>query len=142
MAAASQWPNAASTPVNGHNTSGSVPPPLTPAPVGQHTAPATVDATQSPNVAALAAAAAAAAWRWFSPAAVTQHNGNGALLASSPTAACGQSASQQQVSGVLYENLFSRLLYQQHQSALSVSGDSGILEETRSAKRPRLKQDE
>ncbi|VUZ39915.1 unnamed protein product [Hymenolepis diminuta] len=97
MAAASQWPNAASTPVNGHNTSGSVPPPLTPAPVGQHTAPATVDATQSPNVAALAAAAAAAAWRWFSPAAVTQHNGNGALLASSPTAACGQSASQQQI---------------------------------------------
>lgn len=142
MAAASQWPNATSTPMNGHSASGSVQTPLTPAPIGQHTAPAAVDAAQSPSVAALAAAAAAAAWRWFSPATVAQHNGSGALLTSSPTAACGQSASQQQVSGALYENLFTRLLCQQQQSSLSVSGDSGILEESRSAKRPRLKQDE
>ncbi|VDM17572.1 unnamed protein product [Hydatigera taeniaeformis] len=104
-----------------------------------------LDATQSPQVAALAAAvaaqqqlaaaaAAAAAWRWSSPsaaaaaaaAAASQHgSGGGALLAPSPSAltngsatTTGQSVSQtasQQVSGGLYESLFSRLLYQHHQ---------------------------
>ena len=101
-----------------------------------------LDATQSPQVAALAAAvaaqqqlaaAAAAAWRWSSPsaaaaaAAATQQNGGGTtLLAPSPSALTangtaatptGQSVSQtasQQVSGALYESLFSRFLYHHH----------------------------
>ena len=145
-----------------------------------------LDAAQSPQVAALAAAvaaqqqlaaAAAAAWRWSSPsaavaaAAASQQNGGGALLAPSPSTLTpngaaatptGQSVSQtasQQVSGALYESLFSRFLYHQQQPALglnecaaiitsgtssvatSVAGDINT-EEMRSAKRPRLKVDD
>lgn len=128
-----------------------------------------------------AAAAAAAAWRWSSPsaaaaaaaAAASQHSsgGGGALLAPSPSALTngsaatptGQSVSQtasQQVSGGLYESLFSRFLYQHHQqqhqpafglndaalmastaTTATAAGDSNG-EETRSAKRPRLKSDD
>lgn len=184
MAAASQWSNATSNPANGHSSSGAALAPAPTASVGQQPNPSAgvIDATQSPQVAALAAAvaaqqqlaaaaAAAAAWRWSTPAAtaaVSQHNGGagGALLAPSPTAtltpsgsaapsSC-QSAPQQpqQVSGVLYENLFSRLLYQQNQqtalcggsliatSISAASADSTVLEDTRSAKRPRLKNDD